>query len=288
MPGTLVIAECVGVALLIAVTLTGLFGTPGGGAGSQNYLPVSTPEAAWTLIAYLAASLTVTMVVLWHRDAVTERSRRLRLPRRAVPSPAVSRPSGQPRPEPAVTGVFAALRAELLVMSKRPAVWALALVLVLPAEVLLNSYISSYVLYATASTGVTGGVNAPLVLSTMLPGQYLTATLNGAFGQVTLGQESDIYLAALFMLLGALIGGSDWGRSTIRTALLQGPGRLRTCTAQALALAVAVAASVALTFLLAAAASAIVALHQTGSLDPAGSPFPAVGHLPPRWLPRSC
>ena len=28
-----------------AVTLSGLFGTPGGGATSQNYLPVSTPEA---------------------------------------------------------------------------------------------------------------------------------------------------------------------------------------------------------------------------------------------------
>jgi hypothetical protein len=69
------------------------------------------------------------------------------------------------------------------------------------------------------------------------------------------------------------------GAGTIRTALLQGPGRLRTCIGQALALAVAVAASVALTFLLAAAASAVVALHQTGSLYSAGSGFPAFGHL---------
>jgi hypothetical protein len=67
------------------------------------------------------------------------------------------------------------------------------------------------------------------------------------------------------MLLGALIGGSDRGRNTIRTALLQGPGRLRTFAGQALALATAVAAS--------------VALHQTGSLSPAGSQFPAFGHV---------
>jgi ABC-2 type transport system permease protein len=336
MPGTLVIAECVGVALLVAltygmlglflgtvcrsaagaiavglvwtlivegtlyglaldlphgilrtisdltpgacaVTLTGLFGTPGGGAGSQNYLPVSTAEAVWTLAGYLAASLAVTLLVLWRRDAVTERSRRFRLRRRAAPSPGVNRPSGAPRPEPAVTGVLAALRAELLVMRKRPAVWAL--VLLLPAEMLLNSYIGSYVLYATASEGVSLGANAALVLSTMLPDQFLTAALNGGFGSVSFGQSGDGYLAALLMLLGALIGGSDWGRSTIRTALLQGPGRLRTCIGQALALAVAVAASVALTFGLAAAASAIVALHQTGSLYAAGSRFPAFGHL---------
>jgi hypothetical protein len=165
----------------------------------------------------------------------------------------------------------------LLVMRKRPAVWAL--VLLLPAEMLLNSYIGSYVLYATAGDGVSLGVNAPAVLSTMLPDQFLTAALNGGFGLVSFGISGDGYLAALLMLLGALIGGSDWGRGTIRTALLQGPGRLRTCIGQALALAVAVAASVALTFLLAAAASAVVALHQTGSLYSAGSGFPAFGHL---------
>ncbi len=85
--------------------------------------------------------------------------------------------------------------------------------------------------------------------------------------------------AVVFMLLGALIGGSDWGQSTIKTALLQGPSRLRTYTGQALAVAIAAAVSVALTFALAAAASAAVALRQAGSLDPAGSPFPAFGHL---------
>jgi ABC-type transport system involved in multi-copper enzyme maturation permease subunit len=174
-----------------------------------------------------------------------------------------------------VSGVLASLRAELLVMSRRPAVWALALVL--PGEILLNGYFSSYVLYATANTGASLGVNAPLVLSTMLPSQYLTAALNDGFGQQI--QVGYVYGAVVFMLLGALVGGSDWDRNTIRTTLLQGPSRLRAFTGQALALAAVVAASVALTFTLAAVASGIVALQHSGSLDPAGSQFPSFGHL---------
>ena len=256
-----------------ATVVTGLFGDPGGGAGSQNYMAVRTTEAVWTLTAYMAAALALTIFILRRRDAVTEPSRRIRLRRRAVPSSSgTDRPAGQQRPPTAAAGLLASLRAELLIMSKRPAVWAL--VLIVPADMQLNSYISSYVLYATANTGVTMGVSAPLVLSTIMPSQYLAAALNGAFGPA-----SDVYGAAVFMLLGALIGGSDWGRNTIKTALLQGPSRLRAFSGQALAVAIAVAASVALTFTLAAAASAIVALHQTGSLDPAGSQFPAIGHL---------
>jgi ABC-2 type transport system permease protein len=81
----------------------------------------------------------------------------------------------------------------------------------------------------------------------------------------------------VFMLLGALIGGSDWARGTIKTAVLQGPSRLRAFSGQALAVAIVVAASVAVTFIVAAVASAVIALHQTGSLDPAGSRFPAFG-----------
>lgn len=41
----------------------------------------------------------------------------------------------------------------------------------------------------------------------------------------------------------------------------------------------AIAASVALMFALAAAASAIVVMHQTGSLGPAAGQFPAFGHV---------
>jgi hypothetical protein len=256
-----------------AVTVTGDFGTPGGGAGSQNYLIVRPAVAIVTLLAYIAAALVLSLLVLRRRDAVTATNRRFRLRSRRRRRPAGSAgQTRQPRPEPAVTGVLAALRAELLIMRKRPAVWAL--VLVLPVDMLINSYGYAYVLYATANSGVSLGVNAPQVLSSLLPDQYLMAALNGGFGEF-----NDVYGTAVFMLLGALVGGSDWGRNTIRTALLQGPGRWRTAAGQSLALATAVAASVLLTFVLAAAASEIIALHQTGSLAPAGGQFPAFGHV---------
>jgi ABC-2 type transport system permease protein len=242
------------------ITVTGLFGTPGGGAGSQNYLPVGPTEAFWTLVAYLAASLAGTMFLWRRRDAITERSRRFRLRRR--------RRVTAPR---RYGGILSSLRGELLVMSKRPAVWAL--VLVLPVEMLINGYLSGWLLYATANSGVSLDVNAPAVLATLLPGQYLATALNG------FGQYNGLYGAAVLMLIGALIGGSDWGQHTIRTALLQGPGRLRTWAGQALAIGVAVAVSVALTFILAAAASAIAAWHLAGAAIPATTHFPTFGHV---------
>ena len=262
-----------------ATVVTGLFGSSGGGAGSSVYLATGTTEAIWTLAAYLAAALALTVLVLLRRDAVTEPSRRLRFRRRRPAAAAAARPGRpaaqrRPRPLPAADGVLASLRAELLIMSKRPAVWAL--VLIAPAEMLLNTYFTAYVDYATATTGVVEGISAPQALSSMMPGQYLTGALNGAFG---LDNANNVYGAVVFMVLGALIGGSDWGQNTIKTALLQGPTRLRTYAGQALAVAIAVAASVALTFALAAAASAAVALHLAGSPDPAGSQFPAFGHL---------
>lgn len=253
--------------------VTGLFGDPGGGATSQNYMAISTTEAVVTLAAYLTAALVVTICILRRRDAVTAPSRKRRRGRTALSSSGTDQTRAQQRPQIAAGGVLVSLRAELLVMFKRPAIWVL--VLALPADMLLNSYFSSYVLYATANTGVSLGISGPLVLATVMPSQYLTAALNGAFSW----EASNVYGAAVLMLLGALIGGSEWGRKTIKTAVLQGPSRLRAFTGQAIAVAIAVAASIALTFILAAAASAIIALHQTGSLDPAGSQFPAFDHL---------
>jgi len=263
-----------------ATVVTGLFGDPGGGATSQNYMAVGTTAAVVTLAVYLAGAVALTMFIVWRRDAVTVPSRRrLRRRRRTAVPVRVSgfgagrtagATVGRARTPTAAGGVLASLRAELLVMGRRPAVWALALAV--PAEMLLNSYFSPLVSYATANSGVTLGVSAPLVLSTMMPGRYLTAALNGAFSV----QAGDVYGVVVFMLLGALVGGSDWGRGTIKTAVLQGPSRLCAFAGQALAVAIAVAASIALTFILAAAASAVVALHQTGSPDPAASPFPAL------------
>jgi ABC-2 type transport system permease protein len=271
-----------------ATVVTGPFGDPGGGADSQNYPTMTMTQAVLTLAVYLVLAFALAVIVLKRRDAVTGPSRRRRLPRlrrihRGLAAPASGpgriaarlrlRPHPQPQPQIVAGGTLVSLRAELLVMSKRPAIWAL--VLFLPADMLLNSYFSPYLLFATANTGVSLGVSGPLVLTTMMPGHYLAAALNGAFGE----SVGDVYGGVAFMLLGALIGGSDWGRGTVKTAALQGPSRLRAFAGQVLSVGVAVAVSIALTFILAAVASAIVALHQTGALVPAGSPFPVFGHL---------
>jgi ABC-2 type transport system permease protein len=63
-----------------ASTVTGLFGSPGGGAASSVYLPVHPAVAAWTLAGYTAVFCGLTLVLLHRRDVLTGRSRRRRRP----------------------------------------------------------------------------------------------------------------------------------------------------------------------------------------------------------------
>ena len=139
---------------------------------------------------------------------------------------------------------------------------------------LIDYYLTQYVEYLTAAspTGQVWGLNPQQLLTAMTPGQYLTGALSG------FGSTSSIYGAAVFMLIGALIGGSDWGRGTIKTALLQSPGRLRTALGQYVAIMIALAASVLITFAAAAVASVIVTAGQAGSLS-ALTGFPKPGQL---------
>ena len=256
-----------------ADTLTSLFGSPGGGAASQMYLPIRPTAAAWTLAGYTAGFLGLTLVLLYRRDVLTGRtSRRRRAPTAPTAPPALAAADPPPR-APSVdqapgraSGALASLRAELLVMRNRPTVWAL--VLILPIDMLIGSYLTDYVYYRTAATGLTVGVNAPQVLSAMLPGQYLTSALSG------FGTYSDVYGSAVFVLLGALVAGSDWGRGTIKTALLAGPGRLQTRIGQDMAVMLAAAAGVALTFLLAAGASVTTAAALARPAPSLASRFP--------------
>jgi hypothetical protein len=67
--------------------------------------------------------------------------------------------------------VLTSLRAELLVLRKRLAVWAFVL---LPAVyTLLSSYVSPYVYYRTASTGLVQGFTPAQFLPAILPGQFM-------------------------------------------------------------------------------------------------------------------
>jgi ABC-2 type transport system permease protein len=251
-----------------AVTVASLFGSPGGGAGSQMYLPVGPAAAAWTLAAYTAGFVTLTLFLLHRRDITGRRDRHHRRVRPAIPP----RPAAGAVPVLArADGVLASLRAELLVMRHRPAVWAL--VAATPVSVLIGSYVTDFVYYRAAATGLTASVNGAQVLAAMLPRQYLTGALSG------FSSYSGFYGPTVFFLLGALIAGTDWGRGTIRTALVQGPGRLQARIGQDLAVLTAAAVSVVLTFLLAAAASAVAAAGLAGSAPPQAGNFPVPAHL---------
>jgi ABC-type transport system involved in multi-copper enzyme maturation permease subunit len=242
--------------------------------GSAIWLPMSLPRAAWTLAGWIVAFLAVTAVLVHHRDIADKpRSpRRARLARSARLTLSPFRRALARRPHPGwAAGVLASLRAELLVMRRRPAVWLL--LLVLPVNMLLSVYVTGYVYLRTAIHGLTLGVDPQQVLSAMSPGQYLSAPLT------MLGPLSDSYGPTIFVVIGALIAGSDWGRGTIRTTLLAGPGRLQARIGQDLAVLLAAAVSVAATFGLAAAASAVVAATHGQQLAPGTASFPSTSHF---------
>ena len=254
------------------VTLADLFGAPGSlGAGSSTYLPVRPGVAAGVLAGYAAVFLGLTLILVHRRDVLTGRTARRRL--RRAPAPGGGPAPDAPGPDPgrAARGL-GSLRAELLVMRHRRAVWAV--VLAVPVNMLIISYVTEYVVYLTAGTGSSSadGASATVVLPYLLPGQYLANVLSG------FSIYSGVYGPAVFFLLGALVAGTDWGRRTITTALLAGPSRVQARLGQDLAVLLAAAAGVIATFLLAAAATAALAAG-LGSAAPLDTVFPPAAHI---------
>ena len=105
------------------------------------------------------------------------------------------------------------------------------------------------------------------------PAQNLPALLPSQF---VIQSVEPFYFTAPFIVLGAVIAGSDWSRGTIRTSLLAGPSRTRTFAGQVLAIMIACAISVLLCFALAAVASVAIrfyAAHRRPAPVAATPPF---------------
>ena len=256
------------------VTLADMFGAPGGGATSSMYLPVRPAVAAWALAGYAVVFLGLALVLVRRRDVLTGRAARRRL--RSAPPPtsvAGPAPAAAGPPPGRAGGVVGSLRAELLVLRHRPAVWAL--VLAMPVNMLIISYVTEYVTYLTAGAGAgsAGGATAAQVLPYLLPGQYLVNVLSGF--SIYYG----VYGPAVFFLLGALVAGTDWGRRTLATTLLAGPRRVQARIGQDLSVLLAAAAGVIVTFLLAAAATTALAAGLGGSAAPLYTLFPPVARI---------
>ena len=148
-------------------TLTSMFGSPGGGAGSATYQPVGHWAATALLLGYAALFLVLALVLVLRRDIVPAGRARPAWPpliRRRPPAtqpPATQPPAGRPlvtqppagrQPGARVRGgVLASARAELLVMGRWPVMWAF--VLITPVVTLFDGYLQQSVLYANASQG---------------------------------------------------------------------------------------------------------------------------------------
>jgi ABC-2 type transport system permease protein len=156
--------------------------------------------------------------------------------------------------------VMASLRAELLKLRKRPAVWIL--LLLLAAAVLLFGYVLLYAI-ATQTPGeaATAGLDDSAIISQLrpdnLPSQVL-AIVSGFGG-------------ALGLVLGALIAGSEYGWQTVKTMTTQRPQRLALITGRLLAVLVVCATLTLAAFLGGAAGTALLSL-----VRPAQSAAPAL------------
>ena len=160
--------------------------------------------------------------------------------------------------------MLAAWRAELFVLRKSRAVWAL--VLVAPLMVLIQTYLFGFALYLglTPATEQLFGSQAQN-LPPLLPSQFVIEAVG------------DLIQTAPFIVLGAFIAGGDWGRGTLRTSLLQGQSRARCFCGQVLAVMTACAISVLLSFALAGVASLAIRGYVGGQAAAAGGPFPPPG-----------
>jgi len=271
------------------ITLVSMFGSPGGGATSQTYQPVGHWEAFAILLGFAAVFLGLALVLVLRRDVVAAgggraawaRFARWRARARGQETAAGGDGAGARAAGETGTaggagagrgaGVLAAARAELLVMWRWPAMWAF--VAIPPVVTLFDSYVEQFVLYANAGTSAIVLSSPAQVLPTILPGQYVPAVLN------SIGFDPTLPGTAAFFLIGALAAGSAWAGGTIRTSLLQGPGRVGTAAGQALAVAAALVASVALTFAVAGLSTTAAALTITGSVSPAAGPLPGAGRV---------
>lgn len=155
--------------------------------------------------------------------------------------------------------MWGSVHAELIKQARRPASW-----LLLAAAAALTITFAYVIPYAGLSDTASGAPNSDRGLASMLPDQIVASTIGGL----------PIFVGALALIFGALIAGSEYGWSTWKTVLTQGPRRTSIYVAKLIALALGVAALVLVLFGVAAAASALVASVEDQAMN-----WPSVGDL---------
>lgn len=143
------------------------------------------------------------------------------------------------------------VRAELLKLRKRPAVWVLLAAAAVLSQVF--GYLVPYLSYRTGSAQPDGAsIPRGELLASTLPDQVVINTIGGF----------PIFAGALALVLGALMFGGEYGWGTVKTMLTQRPGRISVLSGQLIALGVALLVGVAVMFGLSAATSLGIALAE--------------------------
>jgi ABC-2 type transport system permease protein len=157
--------------------------------------------------------------------------------------------------------ILAAARAEWFKVVRRPAVWvtiALFLALGVGISYLLAYLVATHPPNGSPQTGENSvaALRASLYPAALVPKALsITSTLGGIFA----------------LILGVLIQGSEYAWETVKTSLIQLPGRLTILAGRLIALALVVALMTASLFVLDALASWVIA-----SIDGQATAFPTV------------
>jgi ABC-2 type transport system permease protein len=170
--------------------------------------------------------------------------------------------------------VIGSLRSEWLRLTRRPAVWILALVLL--AILLTLSYALVWIIFTFPPRGLrvnAAGTNPAELKAIVYPASWLHTVLGDTTG---LG-------GAVALILGVLVAGSEYGWGTVKTMVTQGPGRLTVLAGKVVAMEVAMAI-LAVAILAAGAAASAVLVTIDGKTSPWPDALHVLGALGSAWL----
>jgi ABC-2 type transport system permease protein len=164
--------------------------------------------------------------------------------------------------------MLAEIRAELLVLRKRAAVWVL-----LVAWLVLDLTFA----YLLPVSGYLAGQGRPAV-GFATPDAYLASALPGQLVPNSLGGMA-VFGGALAVVFGVLVTGSDYGWATIKTRTMQRRSRTMLGLTKLVCVAIAALVAVLATFALGAAVSGgtAVAADQAIHWPDAGQVLPGIG-----------
>lgn len=153
----------------------------------------------------------------------------------------------------------ASLKAELLKLGKRPAVWILLVILL--ALFVALSYFLVYALLANPPAGASQQQQIAENQLELLYPQNLSANVATGF------TGSGVAGAAIALILGAMAVGGEYGWDTWKTALSRRPERLSFLSGKFVGVGVVLLVFVVLTFIVSAISSYIIASLENASVE---------------------